>query len=241
MGQTESIPINSSPLQITNQLSQTIMGAFSCGPECQQEQINTKLLTQYQNAQIDMLNDQEKLGYTANNYYSYVKGDVSSKAFKEANLHAVSQKMADKYSSDFSDLLNATSSLNSVYKSDVINISHANELYDSYLQKNKELSAELDNTLSDVATNDRKSYYEDQQLSGLNRWHRFYLIIYYIILVTYIICFFFIESPVGFYRRILIFGFLIFYLFFAKNLVVWVFKLLNYLISFIPKNVYLQI
>lgn len=241
MGQGQSIPNEESPLMQTNDLVQQVTSALVCGPECQAEQTNAGLLTQYHSAQIDMLDGPDKLGYTANSYYSYAKGPSAGRAFNEGKLKNLAENIANKYSSEYTSLSDSTHVLNQAYQSDVINTAHAQDLYESYLLKNQKLRVELDNTLSDVATNDRKSFYEDQQLDTLIWYYKWHLLIYGIILLSFFLSFFFVSSSVGFFTRIGIFIGMILYLFYAKYVVIWLLQKINYIVSFFPKNVYLTL
>jgi hypothetical protein len=93
----------------------------------------------------------------------------------------------------------------------------------------------------EVITNDRKTYYEDQENDNL--LYYFYLLnaFYILLLVLFLILCFFRTSSYNWIYRLAIFVFLLLYYFIGSFLLGKVIEIINKLIDFFPKNVYTNI
>lgn len=141
----------------------------------------------------------------------------------------------------FHEIENTSLTLNNLYQSDFNNIKHANDLHNELLEKNNTLNTQVKNTLSDISTNDRKSHYEKQEYENIIWWYYLYLIIYWILVITFVISSFLVKSE---YSNRLLLGMvivMILYPFLAKYVVKWLIQLYFYILSFFPKNVYLSL
>jgi len=214
---------------------------MECGTDCQLSNQAQTLLRDYQAAQMSLFNGTNNLESTSKNYYKFAKGDSNYNEFNKGKLGAVADKITKKYSKMFSEIVQNSYMLNNVYQSDFVNVKHAKELHQELVQKNKSLDTNLKDTLNDISTSDRKSYYEDQELTDLRWWYYVYLIIYILLLVTFVASCFLVPTEVSRYKRGGIVVFLVLYIFLAKYVAIGFLKVLSYISSFFPKNVYLSI
>ena len=122
-----------------------------------------------------------------------------------------------------------------------MNVQNAKNLYNSMIKKNNKFDITAKNTLYDISTNDRKSYYEDQELNDLRWWYIAYLILYLTLVVIYVIILFVTPSEMTRYKRAGLALFLGLYVFFADYLAHGLIALWSYIMSFLPKNVYLSL
>jgi hypothetical protein len=131
--------------------------------------------------------------------------------------------------------------LNNVYQTNYMNVQNAKNLYNSMIKKNNNFDITAKNTLYDISTNDRKSYYEDQELNDLRWWYIAYLILYLTLVVIYVIILFVTPSEMTRSKRAGLAVLLGLYVFFADYLAHALITLWSYIMSFLPKNVYLSL
>jgi hypothetical protein len=112
-------------------------------------------------------------------------------------------------------------------------------LYLKYKKENAMLIKELKNTNNDVLTNERKTYYQDQESDIL----KFYY--YYIILIIYIICVVFFAivsllypSQTSWKIRLFVFIMLILLPFISTRLLGIIIYIIYEIYNIFPKNVY---
>jgi hypothetical protein len=225
----------------TNKIIQQAQAYLACDADCQRAKKEQELLHDYQSAQMRLFNGTDNLDSTSKNYYTFAKGDSGYNDFNKGKLGDVANQIAAKYSTMFNEIVHNSEVLNNVYQSDFINVNHAKELHKTLMQKNKELDTRLKDTLNDISTSDRKTYYEDQELDDLRWWYNIYLAIYIILLVTFVISSFLAPTEMTKYKRIAVVVFLALYIFLAKYAAIALIKLWEYIGSFFPKNVYLSI
>jgi len=216
-------------------------GYLACDPECERKKTEASLLTDYQNAQMSLFTGPESLASTSKNYYTFAKGSEGYNEFNAGKLGDVADQITAKYSSAFNEIVNTSEVLNNVYQSDFTNVRHAKELYETLGEKNDDMDTKLKDTLNDISTSDRKSYYEDQELDNLRWWYNIYLVIYIICLLTFVISSIFTPTEMSIRSRVAIIVFLGLYIYLAKYVAVAIIKLWMYITSFFPKNVYLSI
>lgn len=231
---------NSTSVQ-TNDIIKKAQSYLVCDPECERKKQAQSLLTDYQNAQMNLFTGPESLHSTSQTYYTFTKDTNGYNEFNRGKLGDVADQITTKYSNAFNEIVHTSELLNSVYKSDFTNSKHAKELYESLVQKNKELDNVVKDTLNDISTSDRKSYYEDQELDNLRWWHKIYLALYILLLITFIISSFVVPSNMSINKRIGIAAFLGLYIYFVSDIAVGFVKMWQYILSFLPKNVYLSL
>ena len=111
-------------------------------------------------------------------------------------------------------------------------------MYKKYKKENNDLEKKLKITTSDTLTNDRKNYYEDQGINRLKMYCYFLLFIYVFIVFIFLLSTFLVNTDVKMRVRLFILFLLIVYPFICF----WGFdllqKILTYVKSFFPNNVY---
>jgi len=237
----DTILAANSPSAQTNKIIQQAQAYLACDADCQRAKKEQVLLNDYQSAQMRLFNGTDNLDSTSKNYYTFAKGDSGYNDFNKGKLGDVANQIASKYSTMFNEIVHNSEILNNVYQSDFTNVNHAKELHQTLVQKNKDLNTLLKDTLNDISTSDRKTYYEDQELDDLHWWYNIYLAIYLILLVTFVVSSFLVPTEMTKYKRIAVVVFLALYIFLAKYAAIGLIKLWTYIGSFFPKNVYLSI
>ena len=184
----DSILASNSTSAQTNRIIQQAQDFMACGTDCQRAKKEQELLRDYQSAQMGLFNGTDNLDSTSKNYYTFAKGDSGYNNFSKGKIGDVANQIAAKYATMFNEIAHNSGILNNVYQSDFINVNHAKELHQTLVQKNKDLETRLKDTLNDISTSDRKTYYEDQELEDLHWWYNIYLAIYIILLIMPVLC-----------------------------------------------------
>ena len=121
----------------------------------------------------------------------------------------------------------------------LINFKNVVELFLKYKKENKELFKELKEESNDVLTNERKTYYEDQQIDTLKFYYFYFILTIYIIVV---LCFgifsLMYSSQSSFLKKLAIFIGLIFLPFISTYILGFIISIFYKIYNIIPKNVY---
>ena len=104
--------------------------------------------------------------------------------------------------------------------------------------ENTELEKELKDTVSDILTNDRKTFYEDQGIENLNYYYSFIRTIYIIVAIGFSISLFFVANQFSFFKKIGIILLLSLYPFISTRLLSWIIQLYYVVVNALPKNMY---
>lgn len=191
----------------------------------------------YENAQMALYNGPANLLDTSKSYYTFTNEETKyNQKFED-----VATTIASKYEASFNEIMHTSELLSNVYQTNYMNVQNAKDLYNNLVTKNNNFDITGKNTLYDISTNDRKSYYEDQELTDLRWWYIAYLILYLTLVVIYVIMLFVTPSEMTRYKRVVIALLLGLYVFFADYLAHTLIALWKYIMYLLPKNVYLSL
>lgn len=146
----------------------------------------------------------------------------------------IASVLQTKFTKSFTDATQMLSGYNGLY----LNMNNVNELLVKYMKENKHLKDDISNVSSDILTNDRKTYYEDQSIDRLKFFYKWMKYIYAFIVVVYLFCIFLVPTQTSMKKEIFIFVLLCLYPF----IILPIFRLLNIIykkiMNYMPKNVY---
>jgi hypothetical protein len=115
-------------------------------------------------------------------------------------------------------------------------------LYLNYKKENIELAKELKDNTSDVLTNERKTYYENQGIDTLNFvYYYILLLVYFIFLVGYIVTTLFYPSQLNWKIRFGIFLLLVILPFISPWILAFVISIMYKIYDLLPKNIHLSV
>ena len=227
--------------ETTNQLNALIeqsSQAIMCGPECQQKKNTQDLQQKYIDAQTNMKTAPIQLEEAKKNYYLFSEGQNAYNNLLEKELKIKAEKISKLILEKFLEEIHHAKILNFYYNSDIINSKNTIELYENYLKQNKTTEILIRDSKGDMLTNDRKSYYEIQEYDNLLKWNNIFLYFYYFCVVIFIVGLVFLPNQftivqkVGFSIIFVIYPFIIDYIMF------FLYKIINKIQSYFPKNVY---
>lgn len=227
--------------ETTNQLNALIeqsSQAIMCGPECQKQKNTEDLKQKYLDAQTNMLTAPIQLEEAKKNYYLFSGGQNAYNNVQENELKSKAEKISKLIAEKFLEEIKHAKILNFYYNSDIINSKNTIELYETYLKKNKTTETLIRDSKGDMLTNDRKSYYEIQEYDNLLKWNSRFMYFYYFCIILFIIGLLFLPNQftnvqkVGFCIMFVIYPLIIDYI------MSFLYKIINKIQSYLPKNVY---
>jgi hypothetical protein len=224
-----------------NELLQHGNKAVACGPNCQSQQTKDGLYQALQGAITNQITAPAQVTVAEKNYFTYLDGPAGYDKFNKSQLEKKGESLANEMNAEFEKNYKHATVLNSDYDTTFNNSIHAEELYERYVTENKKMEAEIKRLGGDIFTNDRRTYYEDQEISGLKWWYYFMALIYGILLASFLLAGFFVASNPAYTLRwkIGIFLGLAIYPFLCTPIALYLIRGWNFFISFFPKNVYL--
>ena len=163
---------------LVSQASDTIM----CNSDCQQQRESDKLKQIFLTAQTKILSAPSELQIAEKNYVTFTQGEPAYNEMQEKEFRYKAKLIADETTQKFNDEATKIKTQIDTYNGLFLNYTNVVDLYEKYKIENVELFKELKDETNDVLTNERKTYYEDQQIDSL----KFYY--YYFLLTVYIIC-----------------------------------------------------
>jgi len=228
---------------MTNKLNDLILQAsqtISCDSACQKEKTEEELKKKYLDAQMNELTASDQLQVATQKYVTFTEGTSGYNTYLESELTQKATKIADLFQTNFdndvSDTVTNIETLNGL----LINYNNVVDLYNSYKIENRHLKNKFKNNTSDVLTNERKTYYQEQGLQTLNFYYYMLLIIYIVIVIFFLI--FIFIFPSSFNWKILIFIFIS--LVILPFISTWLLSLIIWIIykiySLLPKNIHLS-
>jgi hypothetical protein len=214
---------------------------IACGSDCQQQKKADLLKDRYSNAQSNLLLAEPKYHIAKENYYVFVSGQSGYDDMMEQEYGEKAEMIAQKFKETYDDEINKIKTQLNSYNGLLINFRNIVDLLQQYRKENDLLFKQLKDGTNEILTNERKTFYEDQQIDSLNKSYYYILWIIYIIVV---ICFglFSLFFPSQYSWKIRLFLTFIFVIlpFVSTLLLGQIIRLVYWLYSYIPKNVYIE-
>jgi hypothetical protein len=221
-----------------NDLINKATEAVMCGPDCQKEKTANQLKQKYLNSKTNLKTAPSQVQEAAKNYFLYIKGESGYNEYLEQELTDKAEKIVDEFKNSFDGDVSALKTKVDSYNGLALNFANVCDLYNKYKAENDELEKELKDTVSDILTNDRKTFYEDQSIENLNYYYYFIRMIYIIVAIGFSISLFFVANQYSFITKIWIIILLSLYPFISTHLLSWVIQLYYAIVNALPKNMY---
>lgn len=212
---------------------------IACGPKCQQLKKAEQLKDNYLQAESNLTLAEPQFQIAKQNYYTYVSGQAGYNEMMEEEYSQKADMIVEKFKENYGEEITKIKSELATYNGLVINFRNVVDLYKNYKKENILLFKKLKDETNDVLTNERKTFYEDQQIDSLNKY---YVYILWTIYVITVICFaiFSLVYPSQTSLLIRIFTLLIFIIlpFISTWILGKIIQIIYWLYSLLPKNVY---
>jgi len=224
--------------QTINELLEQASQATLCGPTCQKLRVSQELKQKYLDAETNMQTAPIKLEQSRKNYYVFTKGQTEYENMNQQELEAKAITISESIKKNFNDQVTNANTMNTLLNTALINSQHTIKLFENYSEKNKELMLKLKEKHGDILTNDRKTYYETEALENLKSWHKFFLIVYFIVVTMLCLALVFANHNLTILKSIIIAILTIFYPLYIDYLVKSIYALWISFVKRLPKNVY---
>jgi len=220
------------------QASQTIM----CGTECQKQKTSDQLKKLYLDAQTNLTTAPNQLAVAEKNYFTFSQGESGYNDYNNSNLTEKATEIANLFKANFiKDVINCNSEIEN-YAGLSVNYENVLELYLKYIKENVELVKDLKNDTSDILTNERKTYYQDQGIESLNFYYSYILkFIYILTVVVFLFSNFFYTSQYNWKIRLSMFVALAVLPFISTRLLSLVIYAFYKIYDLFPKNIHLTL
>lgn len=214
------------------------MQTLSCGPTCQKLKVSEQLKQKYLDAQTNVQTAPSQLATAKLNYYTYTQGSAAYDRQQEAELKSNAEEIANALKQILNDEVNDALTLNKYYESMLVNSEANDELLDYYITENDKLKKKLGKKYTDVYTNDRKTYYEQNALDQLKQWYNLWWYIYYMLIIVLSISMFVASYTMSKLKLFVIFILLLFYPYYINYIIEYSRYYYKKTISLFPVNVY---
>lgn len=211
---------------------------LSCGPTCQKLKKAEDLKQKYLDAQTNLETAPQQLENTKRQYYTFIAGETEYGTLLEEELKVKAEEIATKLTDGFNKAIENAKTMNRYLNIALINSGYTEELYETYQKDNAALSDEMKKQRGDILTNDRKTYYEENAISSMKNWYRFFWYIYYIMVLMLLIAFLGAQSHLSRGKKVVIFVLVLFYPYYIHYIFSWLYGIFTKAYNWLPKNIY---
>lgn len=215
---------------------------ITCDSNCQKQKKAEELKQKYLASQTNLASASNQVEVAEKNYVTFTKGELAYNNKKEERLHEKAKIIIHTFEENFKK--DATQIINKVntYNGITINLKNVIELYATYKKENVELGKEVKNNASDVLTNERKTYYENQGIDDLKFSYYYILLsVYSICIITYSFNALLYASHISWKYRLSFFILLLVLPFISPFLLSFTINIIYRIYELLPKNVHSQI
>lgn len=188
------------PQNELNSLLKMLDNQIKCGPVCQKNQRDENLKRIYDNALINKAESPYKVKIAEKNYYESVKGSAFYNNMLKKRYSDEIKETAVKNIKEHKDILDEIKLLISNYETQLIYSEKIEKLLKKVKLENKWLRENVDKYKASVQTNDRKTFYEDQQIENLDKWNNIIISIFWILFVLLSINILLLQKKYGDYK-----------------------------------------
>jgi hypothetical protein len=214
---------------------------LSCDSNCQEKKKISELKKKYLESKTNLLTAPNQVESSYKNYLTYTQGDSAYNEYLDNKLAEKADNIINIFQSNFSEAIKKAIESYDTYSGLLLNFSHVVELYTNLLKENVLLELEVKNKTSDVLTNDRKTYYEDQSIESLHFYYIVLMIIYIIFLLGFAVSIFMFPSTSSKSSLVAILVFFVIYPFICIRIFKFFIEIYNKITGVLPTNVYKDI
>lgn len=176
------------PRNKLNQLMRMAEERLRCDTPCQRKKDILALKEKWLNSKSEYNKLPNEIVENEKNYYTLDKGE---KYYKDNILKTRYDDHIRKYkNTEYAKLTEVKSVLDALvenYYSDTVAESRIDQLYEDVSKKNQALKLDVDNYYKKTFTDERKVFYEDQEIDNLKYYRTIITIAYYVLIVFYIV------------------------------------------------------
>jgi hypothetical protein len=212
--------------------------ALTCGPDCQKAEKTEQLKQAYLEARTNVETAPIKLQTALQNYITFTQGTSGYTSYTNGQVNDNADNITSEVQSNFYENIKKAIDLLNNLETATKNFENTYELSNNYEAQITELKIDINDISSDAITNDRKSFYENQNNEASLKWYVLYRWIYFFLLIIYILGLLLIKTELSFKTKIIIFVLLLSYPFVINFIVFYLISIGRYISSLLPKNIY---
>ena len=211
----------------------------NCGPDCLREKKIEDLKGKYNQAKNNLQNGPENLAEARKNYFTYAFGnkyfnDFNEKEFtRKSNL--IVKKLKEEHANNIKEIDDLLNNYNGLY----ISKQNTDDLINKYQTENQELENQSDDFIKKSETNDRRVFYENQEISKLKKYKYILSVIYWVVFALLIVIIIYNR----YYSNLKLLGVIVLFFIFPHSFNL-IFNLISRIGRFIykrlPRNVFLN-
>lgn len=172
-------------------IDEYISNITRCDARCRRENRRNELLRlTYVNAKENVVVAPAKRDTAEKNYYTTVFGQATYNEILNDKYEDEIKTITQDEKNNFNSQKNTTLLILENYDKNILLNNKLNELIERTLIDNNELIEKIDNLHSTINTNERKVYYNDQQINNLQKWKKYtlrILFLFYVLLLAIIL------------------------------------------------------
>ena len=169
-----SLPFN---IDNFNALVSQASDTLTCNSECQQQREANNLKQAYEDSQANLASAASQEQLAQKNYVVFSQGQSAYDNLINNQLQSKSEDLSNQFTQNFNNEVIQTRSQIDTYSGILINFRNIVDLYIQYKEENKELFNELKDKTNDILTNERKTYYQDQNINNLKLVYFYFLLV----------------------------------------------------------------
>ena len=212
-----------------------------CGPTCQKQKKEDELHQQYLDAQNNFKTAPDQLKNATKNYYTFSQGELGYNKLVLRELKEKSNSITLLIANNFINYLKVTKTDLDNYSNTLKDTTIVQNLNDELEQKVFIMQNALLKHRTTNTTNNRKTYYEEQQIQNLYAWKKIFKYVFYLVVACLAIALLVSPSSLSFPKKIIIIIVLALYPFYILFIAKYVMKMYSKIIFLLPKNVYANI
>ena len=193
--------MDSSHIDLINRLLAQVQGQVDCGPDCQRANQEADLQKAYDDAKRNLATAPEELSLAAKNYYTFEGGEDRYNQFVRDTYGKEAQKRAAVWQAYFDTKTAELDSLNETQRTIDDTTENSMELLLQRLRENRDVMYKNESFFKKLFTSDRKSYYANENLEHLQKWNKWMLRIYHILVFLLVLLLFVLPFVPGFHLQ----------------------------------------
>lgn len=190
----KSLASSGMPLNTLNSAISSVNNSVACGADCQAQKRDETLRRAYLSAKDNVKNAPTKLQIAEKEYYVKTKGEDFYNNLLEKRYTNEAQELKEKQTLKHKKQMKEIKTLNKDLDANMIYYKRINMLRNNLIKQNRKLKREINDEIASIETNDRKTYYETQQLTSQNSWTNLFLVFYWMLLIAFIFVSLFIKN-----------------------------------------------
>ena len=215
--------------------------AILCNADCKKKKQEDQLKEIYLNSQTNLITAPAKEIIAEKNYLIFTKGEQGYSEFLDKKLENSANLIIKKYTENFKEQVKKIKSQIESYGGILVNFRNIVDLYVQYKKENIELMKELKQETNDILTNERKTFYEDQNIDRLKFIYKYiFITVYFIVVFCFGIFSLIYPSSYNWKIRLALFMFYILLPLISSWIIGKFIYLLYEIYNLLPKNVYRQ-